>query len=54
MPDSHLYGTWYIIPEKFEDFVYVGLVLQGQGMRHGGSTPPEPSLLHGYTVLATE
>ena len=25
----------YIIPEKFEDFVYVGLVLQGQGMRHG-------------------
>ena len=25
----------YIVPEKFEDFVYVGLVLQGQGMRHG-------------------
>lgn len=25
----------YIIPERFEDFVYVGLVLQGQGMRHG-------------------
>lgn len=25
----------YIIPEKFEDFVYVGLVLQGQGIRHG-------------------
>ena len=25
----------YIIPEKFEDFVYVGLVLQGQGMCHG-------------------
>lgn len=25
----------YIIPESFEDFVYVGLVLQGQGMRHG-------------------
>ncbi len=24
----------YIVPEKFEDFVYVGLVLQGQGMRH--------------------
>jgi beta-mannosidase len=23
------------VPEKFEDFVYVGLVLQGQGMRHG-------------------
>lgn len=22
------------VPEKFEDFVYVGLVLQGQGMRH--------------------
>lgn len=25
----------FIVPEKFEDFVYVGLVLQGQGMRHG-------------------
>lgn len=25
----------FIIPQKFEDFVYVGLVLQGQGMRHG-------------------
>lgn len=25
----------FIIPESFEDFVYVGLVLQGQGMRHG-------------------
>lgn len=25
----------YIIPEKFEDFVYVSSVLQGQGMRHG-------------------
>lgn len=25
----------YIVPEKFEDFVYVGMVLQGQGMRHG-------------------
>lgn len=25
----------YIIPEKFEDFVYVGLVLQGHGIRHG-------------------
>lgn len=24
----------YIVPEKFEDFVYVGLVLQGQGMRY--------------------
>lgn len=26
---------YYKVPEKFEDFVYVGLVLQGQGMRHG-------------------
>ncbi len=26
---------YYHVPEKFEDFVYVGLVLQGQGMRHG-------------------
>lgn len=25
----------YIVPDKFEDFVYVGLVLQGEGMRHG-------------------
>lgn len=25
----------YVVPEKFEDFVYVGLVLQGHGMRHG-------------------
>lgn len=25
----------YIVPEKFEDFVYLGLVLQGHGMRHG-------------------
>ena len=25
----------YIVPEKFEDFVYVGLVLQGHGIRHG-------------------
>lgn len=25
----------FIVPEKFEDFVYVGLVLQGQGIRHG-------------------
>ena len=24
----------FIVPERFEDFVYVGLVLQGQGMRH--------------------
>lgn len=26
---------YYRMPEKFEDLVYVGLVLQGQGMRHG-------------------
>ena len=25
----------YVVPEKFEDFVYIGLVLQGHGMRHG-------------------
>lgn len=25
----------YVVPEKFEDFVYVGLVLQGRGMRYG-------------------
>lgn len=25
----------FILPERFEDFVYVGLVLQGQGIRHG-------------------
>lgn len=25
----------YIVPDKFEDFVYVGLVLQGHGIRHG-------------------
>lgn len=25
----------YIVPETFEDFVYVGLVLQGKGMRYG-------------------
>ncbi len=44
----------YIIPEKFEDFVYVGLVLQGQrNASRTGSTPPEPSLLYGYPV-ATE
>lgn len=24
----------FIVPKKFEDFVYVGLVLQGQGIRH--------------------
>ena len=28
-------GLYYRVPEKFEDLVYVGLVLQGQGMRHG-------------------
>ena len=26
---------YYKVPEKFEDLVYVGLVLQGQGIRHG-------------------
>lgn len=26
---------YFKVPEKFEDFVYVGLVLQGEGMRHG-------------------
>lgn len=26
---------YYKVPAKFEDLVYVGLVLQGQGMRHG-------------------
>ncbi|MEG1659742.1 MAG: glycoside hydrolase family 2 protein [Bacteroides sp.] len=25
----------YVVPQKFDDFVYVGLVLQGRGMRHG-------------------
>lgn len=25
----------YVVPQKFEDFVYVGLVLQGKGIRHG-------------------
>lgn len=25
----------YVVPDKFEDFVYVGLVLQGKGIRHG-------------------
>ena len=25
----------YRVPEKFEDFVYVGLVMQGRGIRHG-------------------
>lgn len=25
----------YVVPEKFEDFVYVSSVLQGQGMRYG-------------------
>lgn len=26
---------YYVVPQKFEDFVYVGLVLQGQGMKRG-------------------
>ena len=25
----------YIVPEKFEDFIYLGLVMQGKGMRQG-------------------
>lgn len=28
-------GLYYKVPEKFEDLVYVGLVMQGQGIRHG-------------------
>lgn len=28
-------ALYYPVPEKFEDLVYAGLVLQGQGMRHG-------------------
>ena len=28
-------GLYYQVPAKFEDLVYVGLVLQGHGMRHG-------------------
>lgn len=28
-------GLYYKVPAKFEDLVYVGLVLQGHGMRHG-------------------
>lgn len=28
-------GLYYKVPAKFEDLVYVGLVLQGRGMRHG-------------------
>lgn len=28
-------GLYYRVSEKFEDLVYVGLVLQGQGIRHG-------------------
>lgn len=28
-------GLYYKVPVKFEDLVYVGLVLQGHGMRHG-------------------
>lgn len=26
---------YYKVPEKFEDLIYAGLILQGQGMRHG-------------------
>ena len=45
----------YIIPEKFEDFVYVGLVLQGTWhTSRSGSAPPQPSLLYGYIILAIE
>lgn len=28
-------SLYYKVPEKFEDLIYAGLVLQGQGMRHG-------------------
>ena len=28
-------SLYYPVPEKFEDLVYVGLVLQGHGMRRG-------------------
>lgn len=28
-------ALYYKVPEKFEDLIYAGLVLQGQGMRHG-------------------
>lgn len=28
-------ALYYPVPEKFEDLVYMGLVLQGQGVRHG-------------------
>lgn len=28
-------NRYYKVPKEFEDFVYVGLVLQGHGMRHG-------------------
>lgn len=28
-------GLYYKVPAEFEDLVYVGLVLQGHGMRHG-------------------
>ena len=34
-------SLYYPVPEKFEDLVYVGLVLQGHGMRRGmGGTSP--------------
>lgn len=28
-------ALYYKVPEKFEDLIYTGLILQGQGMRHG-------------------
>ena len=28
-------ALYYNVPEKFEDLIYAGLILQGQGMRHG-------------------
>lgn len=28
-------ALYYKVPEKFEDLIYAGLILQGQGMRHG-------------------
>ena len=37
-------SLYYPVPEKFEDLVYVGLVLQGHGMRRGmvGTSPNRP------------
>lgn len=28
-------ALYYKVPEKFEDLIYAGLILQGEGMRHG-------------------